>query len=93
MWTSNTGLLPEEQTASQRGFDARPMLMIHFPEQTREVDVGRPFPQLTLHRIIVSMLQGHIESAADLEAWSQTQWTQEPATLPRSALAGAATGK
>ena len=93
MWKSNTGLLAEEQTASQGGFDARPMLMIHFPEQTREVDVGRPFPQLTLHRIIVSMLQGHIESAADLDAWSQTQWTQEPASLPRNALAGAATGK
>ena len=66
MWTSNTGLLPEEQAASQRRFDPRPMLMIHLPEQTREVDVGRPFAQLTLHRIIVSMLQGHIESAPTL---------------------------
>ena len=48
------------------------MLMIHFPQETHEVDVSRPFAQVSLHQIIVSMLQGHIESAPDLEAWSQT---------------------
>jgi hypothetical protein len=69
------------------------MLMIHFPQETHEVDVSRPFAQVALHGIILSMLQGHIESAPDLEAWSQTQWTQEPATHPKNPLAGAATAK
>jgi hypothetical protein len=79
MWTSNAGLSAEEQAASHGKFDPRPMLMIHFPQQTHEIDVSQPFAQVTLHRIIVSMLQGHIESAPDLAAWSQTQWAQEPA--------------
>jgi hypothetical protein len=93
MWTSNTGLSAEDKAASQGKFDPRPMLMIHFPQETHEIDVSQPFAQLTLHRIIVSMLQGHIESAPDLEAWSQTQWTQEPASLQKTTHAGAATAK
>jgi Sulfatase len=93
MWRSNVGLSAEEQAASQRGFDPRPMLMIHFPQQTHEVDVSQPFAQVTLHRIIVSMLQGHIQSTPDLEAWSLTHWTQERTTLPRNTLAGAASAK
>jgi hypothetical protein len=67
MWTSNGGLFPEEQVASQGRFDPRPMLMIRVPQQTHEVDISRPFPQLELHRIIVSILQGHIDSPAALE--------------------------
>jgi hypothetical protein len=78
MWTSNGGLLPEEQAASQGRFDPRPILLIHFPQQTQEVDVSRPFAQVDLHRIILSMLQGHIDSAAALEVWSQAQLSQEP---------------
>jgi Sulfatase len=93
MWTSIAGLSAEEKAASQGRFDPRPMLMIHFPQETHEVDVSRPFAQVALHGIILSMLQGHIESAPDLEAWSQTQWTQEPATHPKNTLAGAATAK
>jgi hypothetical protein len=93
LWTSNAGLSAEERAASRGKFDPRPMLMIHFPQQTHEVDISQPFAQITLHRIIVSMLQGHIESAPDLAAWSQTQWTQEPATLPGNTHAGPATSK
>jgi Sulfatase len=93
MWTSIAGLSAEEKAASQGRFDPRPMLMIHFPQETHEVDVSRPFAQVALHGIILSMLQGHIESAPDLEAWSQTQWTHEPASHPKNTLAGAATAK
>jgi hypothetical protein len=67
MWTSNGGLLPEEQVAAQGRFDPRPILMIHFPQQIREVDISRPFPQLELHKIILSILQGHIDSPDALE--------------------------
>jgi hypothetical protein len=93
MWTSIAGLSAEEKAASQGRFDPRPMLMIHFPQQTHEVDVNQPFAQVALQRIIVSMLQGHIESAPDFAAWSQTQWTQEPTAHSKNTLAGATTAK
>jgi hypothetical protein len=69
MWKSNAGWSAEEEAASHGTFDPRPMLMIHFPQQSREVAIGQPFDQIALHGIIVSMLQGHIESPADLQAW------------------------
>jgi hypothetical protein len=93
MWKLQGGLSTEEQAASQGKFDPRPMLMIHFPEETREVDISRPFAQVDLYRIIASMLQGQIESAADLQAWSRTQWAQQPTTRPKDTLAGAAATK
>jgi Sulfatase len=93
LWSSFGALSAEEQAASQGRFDPRPMLMIHFPQQTHEVDVNQPFAQVALHRIIVSMLQGHIESAPDFAAWSQTQWTQEPTAHSKNTLAGATTAK
>jgi hypothetical protein len=93
MWMSNGGLSAEEQAASQGRFDPRPLLMIHFPQETREVDVSQPFAQVDLHRIILSMLQRRIESADALEAWSQAQWAQEPTARPKNTLAGAAKAK
>jgi hypothetical protein len=93
MWTSVGGLSAEEKAASQGRFDPRPMLMIHFPQQTHDVDVSQPFAQVGLYRIIVAMLQGHIESAADFAAWSQTQWTQEPTVHHKNTLACASTTK
>ena len=65
LWSSFAGLSAEEQAASQGKFDPRPMLMIHFPQQIHEVDISQPLDQVALHRIIVSMLQGHVESASD----------------------------
>ena len=93
MWRSIAGLSAEEEAASQGRFDPRPMLMIHFPQETHEVDVSQPFAQVALHGIIVSILQRHIESASGLEAWLQAQWTQEPTTHKKNTLVGAATAK
>jgi hypothetical protein len=69
MWKSNAGWSAEEEAASHGKFDPRPVLIIHFPQQSREVAISQPFDQIALHGIIVSMLQGHIESQADLQAW------------------------
>jgi hypothetical protein len=73
MWRSNGGLSAEEEVASRGKFDARPMLMIHFAQQSSEVAVSQPFPQVALHEIIASMLRGSIQSAPGLEAWLKTR--------------------
>jgi hypothetical protein len=48
----------EEETASQGRFDTRPVLMIHFPGQSEEHDITRPFDDIKLHDILEQMLQG-----------------------------------
>jgi Sulfatase len=73
MWKSKAGWSEEEEAASQGKFDPRPVLMIHFPQQSREVAISKPFNQIALHAIIVSMLQGHIESPTEFQAWMITQ--------------------
>jgi hypothetical protein len=58
MWKPTPQWSTEEETASHDRFDPRPVLMIHFPGQTTEHDVRRPFDEIRIHDIIVRMLQG-----------------------------------
>jgi hypothetical protein len=69
MWQSDADWSAEEESASQGKFDPRPLLMIHFPEQSRPVAVAEPFDQISLHSILVSMLEGQIVSASGFQAW------------------------
>jgi hypothetical protein len=48
----------EEETASQGRFDTRPVLMVHYPGQTDEHDITRPYDDIKLHDILEQMLQG-----------------------------------
>jgi len=73
MWKSSDGWSAEEEAASRGKFDPRPVIMIRFPQQSHEVAVSGPFNQVALHGILVSMLQGSMNSPADLEAWLKTQ--------------------
>ena len=82
MWKSNTGWSAEEEAASQGKFDPRPMLMIHFPQQSHEVAISQPFEQIALHAILVSMLQGRIESPADFQAWLNSAIKQDGNDVP-----------
>jgi hypothetical protein len=77
MWKSTVGWSAEEEAASHGKFDPRPMLMIHFPHQSREVAITQPFDQIALHAILVSMLQGHIESPNDFQAWLNSAMEQD----------------
>jgi Sulfatase len=69
MWKSDANWSAEDEAASQGKFDPRPVLMVHFPQQSHEVAISKPFDQIALHAIIVSMLQGRIESPAEFQAW------------------------
>jgi hypothetical protein len=93
MWRSNGGLSGEEEAASRGEFDARPMLMIHFAQQSSEVIVSQPFPQVALHEIIASMLRGRIQSTPDLETWLKTQSPAKASTQSENTIIGAPIAK
>lgn len=58
-WRSLPGWSEEEETASQGRFDTRPVLLIHFPGQSEEHDITRPYDDIGLHDIVEQMLQDH----------------------------------
>jgi hypothetical protein len=69
------------------------MLMIHFAQQSSDVAVSQPFPQVALHEIIASMLRGSIQSAPDLEAWLKTRWPTKARPQAENAVIGTAIAK
>jgi membrane-anchored protein YejM (alkaline phosphatase superfamily) len=58
LWRSTPQWSKEEEAASHGFFDKRPVLMIHFPGQTRERDITVPFEEIRIHDIIERMLRG-----------------------------------
>lgn len=69
MWRNAPGWTKEEETASQGKFDPRPMLMIRFPEQSEAVQIAQPFQGIEIHSILEEMLQGKLQSPAELQSW------------------------
>jgi hypothetical protein len=57
----------EEERACGGRFDDRPVLLIHFPEQSSAVEVPDVLPELLEHDIIAGMLRGEINNPADLD--------------------------
>jgi hypothetical protein len=57
-WRNAPEWSKEEEIASQGRFDTRPVLMIHFPGQSEEHDITRPFDDIGLHDILEQLLQG-----------------------------------
>ncbi|HEX3941942.1 MAG TPA: sulfatase-like hydrolase/transferase [Acidobacteriaceae bacterium] len=72
LWKPAPGWTAEDQAASHGKFDPRPVLMIHFPGQTNEMDIPQPYNELGLHSIIDGILRGELTSAAQFEAWLKT---------------------
>jgi len=58
LWRPTPQWSKEEEGASRDRFDPRPVLMIHFPGQSRERDISAPFDDVRIHDIIERMLMG-----------------------------------
>lgn len=71
MWQAAPGWTKEEEEASQGKFDARPVLMIHFPSETQATRFPEPFQALRLHDVLLHMLHGELSSQAQLLDWLQ----------------------
>lgn len=69
LWRPTTDWRPEDTRVSGGRFDARPLLMVHFPQESQAVTVGSPFPLIAMHGMIEQMLAGRIEDSAALQSW------------------------
>ena len=71
MWHPEAGWTPEDEMAlGGRGFDQRPVLMVHFPEEQSGATVGAPFPLMREHVMIEGILDQRIATAQELEQWA-----------------------
>ena len=58
LWRGTPQWSAEEETASHGVFDKRPVLLIHFPGQTKELDITVPFDEIKIHDILEHILRG-----------------------------------
>lgn len=66
MWTA------EDARVSQNRFDTRPVLMVHFPEQTSAETVSASFPAIKEHALIQTLLKSPMD-ADGLKNWAAKQ--------------------
>ena len=69
MWRNSAIWTNEDERASNGFFDSRPVLMVHFPEQTKGIVIDQPENSLILHAILQGMLSGTISDQPQLTAW------------------------
>lgn len=68
MWRGDTvNWNSEDERVAARGFDPRPVLMIHLPGQTNRQDIKQSVDELKEHDIVEAMLQNEAFSGSDLE--------------------------
>ena len=58
LWRGTPQWSEEEEIASHGVFDKRPVLLIHFPGQSRELDVTAPSDEIRIHDILERILRG-----------------------------------
>jgi hypothetical protein len=73
MWRNSSIWTREDERASNGFFDDRPVLMVHFPEQTQGVSIDQPENSLILHTLLEGMLRGTISGPQQLATWI-TAW-------------------
>lgn len=76
LWRHSSDWRAEDTRVAARGFDPRPVLLVHFPSESAAEVVARPFPLLAMHAMIEKMMAGEIENAQQLETWAGKQDSQ-----------------
>jgi len=89
MWRSGGAWSPEEEAASHGHFDQRPVLLIHFPGQTKNEDVAAQTPELWEHDMLAAMLQHKMNKPEDLQKFLLAR---TPVSLSSVSPAGSAAG-
>ncbi len=75
IWRNKNGWTPEDEAASGGKFEPRPMLMVHFPEETGPGTITQPFLIVQEHDLIESMLRNPM-TAEQLEDWLKNRASQ-----------------
>lgn len=69
MWRIDAAWTKEEQLASDGKFDPRPVLLIHFPQESTAETKPQPFAEIKTRELIDAMLQGKLHSQNDMDEW------------------------
>jgi hypothetical protein len=69
LWKPADGWSEEEQRVSGGRFDTRPVLLVHFPEQSSGQDVQSPTTEMIEHDLMAEMLCGRIHTREELNAF------------------------
>lgn len=71
MWHPQAGWTREDTAAlGNRGFDQRPVLMVHFPEEQTGVTLGAPLALMREHELVERILAQRIQSPQELAQWA-----------------------
>jgi hypothetical protein len=64
----------EDEAASHGGeFDPRPAYMVKLPNQQTAARIDPPFSAVSTRALLDALLQDHLQSPADLQAWASQQ--------------------
>ncbi|MFL6428869.1 MAG: sulfatase-like hydrolase/transferase [Acidobacteriaceae bacterium] len=62
-WRSSPGWTRAEERATNGGFfDKRPVLMVHFPQQTKAEQIDRPESAMIVHSLLLDLFQGRVRT-------------------------------
>jgi hypothetical protein len=70
-WRNSPGWSPEEERVARSDSDQRPVLLIHFPQQTSARDINARISEIAENGVVASMLRGQISNPEELaRLWS-----------------------
>lgn len=62
-WRNSPGWTRAEERATNGGFfDKRPVLMVHFPQQTQAVQIDRPESAMIVHSLLLDLIRGKVRT-------------------------------
>jgi hypothetical protein len=74
IWRDSMTWTEEDQAASHGGeFDTRPGYIVKLPNQQTAARVDQSFTAVSTRALLDALMQGHIQTPSDLQAWASQQ--------------------
>lgn len=74
IWKDSMTWTDEDQAASHGGqFDPRPAYIVKLPNQQTPARIDQPFSAVNTRALLDALLQDHLQTPADLQAWAGKQ--------------------
>jgi hypothetical protein len=74
IWKDSMTWTDEDEAASHGGeFDPRPAYIVKLPNQKSPARIDKPFSAVSTRALLDALLQDHLQTPADLQAWASQQ--------------------
>jgi len=74
IWKDSMTWTDEDEAASHGGeFDPRPAYLVKLPDQQIPARIDQPFSAVSTRALLDALLQGHLQTPADLQTWASQQ--------------------